>query len=158
MKPLFEPYKDRSIQFHNWINIKDWNIKVYTISHQAHFSASGILKKALEQLPHWITAIEASPLPTYRNAFLIVHEAREGVWILLNWWTGGEMIETKVYLSSYSNPETIVDSPYNINGLLCVWELEVFAHERSAWIENILKKATDPDFNGYHKTVLTAVV
>ena len=154
MGTAFETYRPRTILFDRCMGIQDWTVKVYTITNKGEFESLAILDNCKNHLPVWLSDIENSTLPIYKQAFLIVHEAREGVWILLNWWTGGEMIETKVFFSSFNTPTAITDSPYNTNALLCVWELEVFAHERASWITHVLSKADNPDFNAYIKDTL----
>ncbi|WP_461442655.1 hypothetical protein [Maribacter sp.] len=154
MSAVFEQYQPRSIMFKETLYCNGWNIKVYTITNQEVFASDHILQNIKRHVPVWVGQIENAKLPTYKQAFLIVHEAREGVWILLNWWTGGEMIETKVLFSNYETPKRITDSPYNTNSLLCVWELEVFAHERASWINHILSKANNPDYLAYTKDTL----
>ena len=138
--------------------INEWSAKIYTITNKDKFTSFNILKNIKRHLPVWINQIVFSKLPTYNKAFLIIHEAREGVWILLNWWTGGEMIETKVFFTGYETPEIITDSPYKTNALLCVWELEVFAHERASWIKYILRNADKPDYSGYLKDTLLKTI
>jgi len=154
MNTVFETYKSRDIAFDECLNINNWVVKVYTITNRQEFKSDYILGNVKKHLPVWIKRIENSKLPVYKQAFLVVHEAREGVWILLNWWTGGEMIETKVFFTSFDSAEIINDSPYNTNSLLCVWELEVFAHERASWIKHILSKADAPDYLGYKNDTL----
>ncbi len=153
MNAVFEKYKPRKINFNDWILINEWVVKIYTISNLERFESFPILENVKKKIPSWLRHIESSELPVYKHAFVIVHEAREGVWILLNWWTGGEMVETKVYFSSFETPKMITDSPYSKNSLLCVWELEVFAHERTAWIKNILERAAQPDFENYKNDI-----
>jgi len=146
---MFETYRPRKIEFRKLLTVNDWNVKVYSITLNSNFQSLSILKRIENELPIFLTAADESTLPTYKVAFLIAHEAREGVWVLINWWAGGEMIETKVYFVKYSEPHLIKESPYNSNSLLCVWELEVFAHERKSWINSILKNAHNPDFKCY---------
>ncbi len=149
MSTTFEAYRPRTILFDRCMGVQDWAVKVYTITNKGEFDSLTILDNCKNHLPFWLSNIENSALPIYKQAFLIVHEAREGVWILLNWWTGGEMIETKVFFSSFDTPMEITNSPYDTNALLCIWELEVFAHERASWITHILSKADDPDYTAY---------
>ncbi len=153
MNYQFETYKPRKIEFQQTITINAWKVKVYSITINTDFQSPKILENTLKQLPIWIDKAKNSELPTYNTAFLIIHEAREGVWILFNWWTGGEMIETKVYFSNYDTLSEIKDTPHK-NSLVCVWELEVFAHERKKWIEYILLNAEHPNFKEYLNDVL----
>lgn len=145
----FERYRDRNIECRGLLKISGWQIKVYTISHKTNFESDLMLNNIKLSLPKWITDISQSNLPTYRQAFLIVHEAREGVFTLLNWWTGGEMIETRIFFTDYEEPFETTKTPFTQNALVCIWELEVFAHEREAWITDILLKPDRPDFQNY---------
>ncbi|MBS9463387.1 hypothetical protein KIM67_13290 [Flagellimonas sp. 389] len=153
MKPDFAIYRPRSIEFKGVNKINMWDVKVYTVTNKEVFQSRKTLQHIFDTLPAWLEQIGNTELPNYKKAFLIVHEAREGVWILLNWWTGGEMIQTKIFFSSYENPTAITTSPYGTNALLCVWELEIFAHERQAWINTILNGK--PSFERYLKDILT---
>lgn len=156
MSSLFEFYQPRKIDFQELVSINDWSIKVYSISQNEIFGSQEILKNVIGQIPNWINTAIDSDIPTYQVGFLIVHEAREGVWILFSWWTGGEMIETKVYFSDFDSPKVITTSPYKTSSLICVWELEIFAHERQAWIAHILMNPNSPDFEGYLRNTLKA--
>lgn len=153
MKPQLETYQPRSIRFVELVNVNNWDVKIYTISNRQSFDSHLVLENVIKYLPKWIDNAKASEIVTYQKAFLIVHEAREGVLILLNWWTGGEMVETEIAFVDYSKPYSIVASPYGTKSLVCIWELEIFAHERKAWIDLVLLKANQPDFNGYLKSV-----
>ncbi len=154
MTAVFEKYKSRKIKFSELLNINDWSVKLYSITNKDDFHSFEILENIKEALPVWLSDVEHSRLTIYRKSFLIVHEAREGVWVLLNWWTGGEMIQTEVFLIEYDKPDFIKKSPYTKGSLLCVWELEVFAHERKSWIKHVLKKSEAPKFDDYLKDVL----
>ncbi|MEM6806345.1 MAG: hypothetical protein AAF696_33410 [Bacteroidota bacterium] len=158
MRAVFETYKPRAICFDELWSTNGWSTKIYTITNKKEFTSFIILNNIKRHLHVWIRQIEHTKLPIYKKAFLIVHEAREGVWILLNWWTGGEMIETKVFFSSFDSPEMITDSPYKTNSLLCVWELEVFAHERASWIKYVLKNADEPNYIGYLEDTISQML
>jgi len=139
MNYQFETYKPREIEFQKVVTINDCKVKVYTITNRLKFESTQILENSINKLSSWVLDIKNSNLSTYNVAFLIVHEAREGVLILLNWWTGENMVETKVYFADFKHPELIDVYPYHPKALVCIWELEIFAHERKAWIEHILK-------------------
>jgi hypothetical protein len=151
---VFEKYKTRRIDFVEIIKVLDWNIKVYTISINNEFRSKKLFKPLKDSIPNWIYKANQAPIPNYKTAFLILHEAREGIWILFNYWTGGEMIQTDVCFSSFNDPDKIQSSPYKDSSLLCVWELEIFAHERAAWIKHILSNADKPKFIDYLKDTL----
>ncbi len=152
MIATFEKYKPRTIHFSELFQKQEWSVKVYTISNKNRFDSLEILEKAKELLPDLLLEAAESTLAVYKKAFLIVHEGREGVWILLSWWTGGEMLRTKVLFAAFEHPIVIKKSPYQTNALLCVWELEVFAHERNAWVRHVLVE--NPNFTAYLNDVL----
>ncbi len=149
MNTIFETYQTRKIDYRTVVKINDWNIKVYTITNKKTFQSERALEGFLNKLPELIEHVNSSSLPTYKVAFAIVHEAREGVLILLNWWTGGEMVETEIYFSDYLRPGEIVSSPFKDKALVCIWEIEIFAHERKAWIAHVLSAPDQPDFEAY---------
>ncbi len=149
MKDQFEKYQPRKIAFKEVLKIDGIQIKMYTITNRNEFSSLKTLQSVVNILPNWLNDIKNSNIPTHKNAFLIVHEAREGVLTLLNWWTGENMIETKVYFSGFDNPTVIVPTPYKNKSLICVWELEIFYHERISWIQHVLSKPENPDFKSY---------
>ncbi len=149
MKTTLEKYERRKIAFRETRQISGWDVKLYTISKGNSFQSEQAYSSFLEALPELLQEAEHSELPTYRKAFAIVHQAREGVLILLNWWTGGEMVETKIYFSDYHSPAVISPSPFADKALVCIWELEVFAHERKAWINHVLSRPENPDFQSY---------
>lgn len=149
MSNEFEIYRPRRIEFKELAKVGDWHVKVYTITKEEKFTSYETLENVRLQLPKLLHSAQHSNLPTYKTAFIMVHQAREGVLILLTWWTGGEMVESKIFFSDYATPDKIEPSPFKDKALVCIWELEVFAHERKAWIDHVLSKPMDPDINGY---------
>jgi len=149
MKPEFEAYKNRKIAYVKNVAIDDFNIKIYTITNRANFESNESLQASIATLPKWLQRVKNSTISTHKHAFLIVHEAREGVLILLSWWTGENMVETIVYFADFKNPTEINLSIYDPKQLVCIWELEIFYHERKAWIKHVLSKAENPDFKNY---------
>lgn len=148
MKYNFRPYQSRSIQFYELLIVENWTIKIYTITSNVRFRAIDVLNNAKKNLTQWLKTSQSLRLPTYGIAFLIVHEGKDGVWSLINWWIGGEMLQSSTYYTSFGNPAEFKLCPSE-GGMACVWELAVMAHERKAWINHVLKRATVPDFIAY---------
>ncbi|MFT5917274.1 MAG: hypothetical protein ACI81T_003789 [Bacteroidia bacterium] len=143
-----QQYKSRKIEFRQVEKVGDWQIKVYTITNRASFQSEQTLNSAIQQLKNWLEVAENTKLDAHGVGFLIVHEGREGVWVLLNWWTDGEILGTEVYFASFDKPTEIPKSPHK-TALICTWELEVVIHERQAWILHVLENAEKPDFKSY---------
>ncbi len=151
MKTEFEPYQDRKIEYIKNTFVENLCVKIYTITNRHQFEAKETFKSAEKLLPKWIENIKNSTIPTHRNAFLMVHEAREGTLILLCWFTGENMIETNIYYANFENPSEINPSIYKEKQLICIWELEIVWFERKAWIQHVLSKSENPDFSSYQK-------
>lgn len=144
----FRKYQARTIQNREIVMVENWKVKVCTITSGTNFRSDNILDKAKQNLSQWLNLSQSLQLPTYNMAFLIVHEGTDGVWSIINWWIGGEMLQNRTYFTSFDNQDQFELCP-NEGGMVCVWELAVIAHERQAWISHILKKATSPDFVAY---------
>ncbi|MEM8895024.1 MAG: hypothetical protein AAGC88_10635, partial [Bacteroidota bacterium] len=92
----FDLYKPRRIAYAGLTRIDDWAIKVYTITLHESFGSHQVRSTVMNRLEEMLAKAFSSALPTHRHVILILHEAREGVWVILSWWTGGEMLETEV--------------------------------------------------------------
>jgi hypothetical protein len=144
----FQKYRSRLVEFNQLASVDGWAIKVYSITHRSSFQSDDVLENAVRQLPEWLAEAARLNLPTYYTAFLIVHEGRDGVWTLINWWIGGEMLQSETFFTSYDQPDNF--SVVLKDGFMaCVWELEVIGYEREMWIEHVLKKSEEPDLSGY---------
>jgi hypothetical protein len=141
-------YQKRRIEFRQIVGANTWQIKVYTISYKDKFESVEVLENAIANLPNWLETTKSPNFETYKIAFLIVHEGRDGVWNILSWWTGENMLRSVTFCTSAAMPKEFVMTPQT-GGMVCVWELEIVEFERQMWIEHILKKADKPDFTGY---------
>lgn len=144
----FANYKPRKIGFHQIVDINSWQIKVYTITFREEFQSVSALESAITKLPDWLKLSETLEFENYQIGFMMVHEGRDGVWVILSWWTGENMLRSVTFANSAEAPEEFHLTPKE-GGMVCVWELEVVDFERRMWIEHVLKKADQPDFRGY---------
>jgi len=154
MTAIFEQFKQRAIKFDGLIKVRDWSVKLYTITNRKNFESVDILSNVKLNLPSILKYTEVLNLDLYNIGFLMLHEGREGVWIIFSWWVDGEIVQSKVLFSEFHKPNVITDSPYAPSSLICVWELEVVAYERAAWIKHILLNADKPLFDDYLTDVL----
>lgn len=152
-----ELYKPRKIEFRETVQIKDWKIKVYSITTRSHFDSMAELDSAVNHIPDWLENSKVPGLSTYNAAFLIVHEGNDGVWTLINWWNGENMLRSMTFFTKFGEPGSFRPTPDN-GFMACVWEMEVISFECAMWVEHILKKADRPDFPGYFKNVLSKEV
>ena len=144
-------YAPRQIKYHKLISIGEWKVKLYLISKESSFSNMAVLPAAIAQLPLWLSEQNSFNAKHYHSAFLIVHEASEGIFYILSWWLDGYMLNTNIYLSKYDKPA--VFTKISGDGLSsCIWELEVINHESKAWSKQVLQKYETPDFDAYFNT------
>jgi hypothetical protein len=143
-----QSYQPRKVEFRRIVSIDNWKIKVYTLTYKTGFEADEVLENALANLPEWLEITKTLDFETYKIAFLMVHEGRDGVWCILSWWLGENMLRSVTFGASLENPNQFEMLPKE-GGMVCVWELEIVDFERKMWIECILKKAEKPDFAGY---------
>jgi hypothetical protein len=147
-------YKKRYIQFVEQLDISTWHIKAYTISENEIFKSNITYREAKNRLLQWLEDLNSFNGHHENNAFLILHEASEGVFILINTWVGNNMLQTHIYLSKYDSTNEF--EKISGDGLFgCVWELEIINHEKNAWIKHILKNPISPNYKLYQEETLT---
>jgi hypothetical protein len=147
-----EIYQTRKIKFKELIKLDDWLIKVYLIAKTGEFEDDSFYENVQTVLPKWLSYDNGFDSSNDRIAFLILHAGTEGVFSLINWWVGKNMLNTHIFLSKYDQ----IDQFKMISGAglaPCIWELEVINHERVSWINNILK-SSNPDYANYLNEVI----
>lgn len=144
---LSEPYATRPIRFLELTEQDGWRLKVYGISIYDEKPDSQLVTAAIqlafERLPEPATADER-----YGAAILIVHEGREGNFVLVDWWFGENMLKNFVYFSPHDDPTAFEDISAS-GTMACVWEVRVLSFERRAWIETVLANQDGPDVDAY---------
>lgn len=143
-KQIFKTYSPRSIAFKELVKVDNWKIKIYTISTKENFEADEVLEQIVQKLSDLL-----KPAQNHHSiAFVIIHEANDGIWTLVNWWMGGNMLRTITYFTSFDKPNEL-ELYLKSGSLSCVWEMLVIQYERDNWVKYILKKTENPDFNTY---------
>lgn len=143
-------YADRVISFVGYAQMKNRIMKIYGISEMQERIEPMIVNDALrvcvELLGQYTSNAGMEP------GFLIIHEAADGYYLLVDWWTGGNMLHHEVFYKSAITDLNwrSLDDP---NIAACVWELEIIYAERNAWIKHVLKCALQPDIHGYLNSI-----
>jgi hypothetical protein len=146
-------YKKRNIRFKEQLTNSDWSTKAYTISENENFKAVSTYEEVKKNLPIWLEQLNSFDSRHENVSFVILHEASEGVFVLVNTWVGKNMLQTHIYLSKYEDPTKF--EKISGDGLFaCVWELEVINHERNAWTKHVLKRGANPDSKSYLNEIL----
>ncbi len=152
-----EEYKPRKIEFEEIIETHGWSVKAYTITKNGYFNHPNFYKEVKTQLPKWLSMENSFDSSNDKMGFLILHSGTEGIFSLINWWVGKNMLNTHIF---FTNPkETVYFNKISGDGLApCVWELDIINHERISWRDNVLKQASDPDYQGYLKDVYNGII
>ena len=148
-----KPYKPRTIKFKELLKVNDWNLKVYTISENKNHEFSELYEAVKPKLTQWLSKENGFNAMHHHMGFLILHKGNEGHFIVLNWWVGENMLNTRIYFSSFNNYNTIKQ----ISGAglgPCIWELEVIHHEKITWTNDVLKRSHEPNFKSYLEATL----
>jgi len=152
-----EEYKTRKIRFRELVKINNWQIKVYTISKIGEFDHPTFYENVIDQLPKWLKQENSFDSSNDKIAFLILHSGTEGIFSLINWWVGKNMLNTNIFMTNPKKPSEF--EKISGDGLApCIWELEIINHERISWTNNILKKVSEPGYNDYLKDTISLEV
>jgi hypothetical protein len=150
-------YKPRTIAFKEVIEVDQWKVKVYTISKQGTFDHSEFYESVLKQIPQWLKLENSFDSSHEHMAFLILHSGTEGIFSIINWWVGKNMLNTHIFLTEASRPSEF--KRISGDGLApCIWELEVIDHERRSWMKQVLKPSDGPDYPSYLTDVINTEI
>ena len=141
-------YQPRQINFKEILIIEDWTIKVYTITKDNNLIKPETFDVINTELPNWLNLKNSFNSTTDKKGFLIIHFGTEGIFSIMNWWVGQNMLNSNVFFSEYSNSDSF--NKISGDGLVaCIWELEIINFEKISWTENVLKKFPNPNFEKY---------
>jgi len=147
-------YKKRHIEFKEILNVNGWKIKIYTISKNTDFNYNSFYENVKIQLTDWLKIKNGFNTEHENIGFLILHAGTEGIFSLINWWVGKNMLNTLIFKSDYDN--LFEFEKISGNGLApCIWELEIINHERIAWTNHTLKEALKPNYSAYLKSTFS---
>lgn len=149
------PYAEREIHFRELWDSEGVKLKVYTISHEASSVAMDLLEGA-----KCVAAEELRERPTrhshYGVGFLGIHDGRGENQVFLDMWINENELLHRCWVSPKNAPGELVKPPYDFNSVCC-WDLFVQCFERAAWIKHVLRRAENPDLEGYLADVFNGV-
>ena len=143
----FTPYQPRLIQSLGILLCKNWRIKVYSITVNNEPITKTQLQHVIGQLDTWLEYSSEQGYRHYDIATLIIHQGRDGYYILLSCWVEENMLQNFVYLKEEQHNDFKLISDKGI--AVCIWEMRIWWHERNAWIRHVLEKPHHPDFESY---------
>ena len=144
-----EQFKKRAISYLGLYEFNDWKFKIYNIKYDETKVIPEIEKIIKSKLPDWVKEkTQINSYPNYKIGTVIIHEAKDCVFTLVNWWVYENVLQHHVYFSELDSPNEIVD--YSDKGIqFCVWEISVLWFEKNLWVENILKNSKNPNWESY---------
>ena len=87
--------------------------------------------------------------------FVLVHYARDGNYLLVSRWYGGNMLKHELFVLSHAAQGWQAEPLVSTKIVACVWELQVITFERQAWVSTAMTKGgTEDSFQSYFKMVL----
>ena len=142
------PYRDRQTWPVGVREIGGWNLKVYGICAERLSLTPSTIDAALAYASHHVPWPEAEA----KFGFVIVHAGDEAVWMLVDLWVD-DILYHYLHSAAKENATAFAAGPSN-GTMACVWELKVMAHERSAWIQHVLSRPSNPDYSGYLRNTI----
>jgi hypothetical protein len=149
------PYAPRHIRFQRLVEVKGWQLKLYTISTQGTEARGALVDAALELAP------DVYPEPAVTDdrhgaGFIIVHDAATMAIALFYWWQCGNELHQRVFTAPVDEPRALTKYEDPASG--CVWELEVIDFERRHWLGDLLADPNGPNVERYlARTISTDV-
>lgn len=159
-------YRERSIRFMRLLEWGDWKVKVYSISlHLGEVVEEEVLDLAWENAREYLASPRASvtaagvdwaALPAHGAAFLTVHQGREAVFSLLDFWVDENILHHQTWVKPTG--EGAFTNVSASGASACVWEMAVQIHEREAWLRHVYNRSGEADFGAYFADVLNGDV
>jgi hypothetical protein len=146
----------REVQFLELWQHNGWQLKCYGVRHpecaMPDDAMMDIAKKAMTQ------KLPPADDPDFHGAgFVIAHVALDAIFVLLDLWTGENMLRQNLFVSYERDPVDFKNE--DESGLMaCVWEMGVQSFERKAWIDCVLNGVQGPDIRKYLSLRLNGVV
>ncbi|MFW9855491.1 MAG: hypothetical protein ACFFFG_10545 [Candidatus Thorarchaeota archaeon] len=130
----YAPYRPRTIDFHGIRELKGFQIKTYSVLYGSKPIQWDLFEKGIELASNFLPS---SPLAPGRPGlgFLIVHQGLTGNYVVLCWWDRENELPTKVFIHNGNEWQQA-----QAEESFCVWDLEIFWHEREAYVSTILSR------------------
>ncbi len=118
-------------------------MKIYKI----HTATTTVTAANVETAIDYVRQIDLpndSPTP---YGFLTLHHGEQFLWLLIDLWFT-DILRHFVHAAPLDQTSLFGVGPQD-GTCCCVWELEVTKHERDKWVEHVLSKPEQPDFERY---------
>jgi hypothetical protein len=133
-----QPYAPRRITFLEIRRAGDWQLKHYAIVYGSHLHAAADfddgIARVLRELPRPATTDARAGV-----GFLISHRGLTADYVVLAWWDRENELPIRLAVRS-KEPGAAWRAP-QASESICVWDLQVFAFERDAYVATLLGPA-----------------
>jgi hypothetical protein len=127
----FEP---RPIAFLGVLEHGDWRVKLYSIALDAPLVDEARFAPVVDM------ALSALPQPAQADGragvgFFIFHQGRGADYAVLGWWDRENELPVRVFIRTDEHPDW---RPARDGESFCVWDLQLIAFERDAYVDTVL--------------------
>lgn len=127
--------------------IQGWLIKRYAITASGGAPSPALLQAARGLAERVLPEAGDSELG-HGVGFVIAHEGRDGNYVLVDWWTGENMLAQQIHIAPAGRYEAF-ERFTSRDIVSCVWEMQILAFEGRAWVDKVLSRPQQPDIDGY---------
>jgi hypothetical protein len=144
---LQEPYQPRPIRCLGVWEVDGWQIKTYGIAYRLA-SPRAELIAAAQQIARRTLPHPAITDQRYGVGYVGIHDGRGANFVFVDWFADENELHHHVFIGPSDQPARLEvmtrDQP-----IACVWDMQVMAFERQAWLDTVLINPRGPDLSAY---------
>lgn len=141
-----KPYLPRRIDPLATWNHQGWQLKRYGIEFAGTSSPTDIFERAYSRVASWLPP-RATTADRPGVGWMLEHRGKTMDYLVVGWWDNENELRMKIWVTKNGQwREALTES-------FCVWDMQVMAFERNAFVETLLQK--EPDIAAYMNQHLT---
>ncbi|MGP2541109.1 cysteine hydrolase family protein [Yersinia sp. 2541 StPb PI] len=144
-----QPYLPRDITPADVKYLKQWQLKRYVIRYSQAQGDTPYYAPAYQLVGQWLPE-EAETVNRPGIGFVIEHQGKTLNYLIVGWWDNENELRVKVWVQEQGVWRAARDESF------CVWDLQVMAFERDAFVATLLQHT--PDIPAYLNRYLTVTV
>jgi hypothetical protein len=128
------------------LDVEGWRLKRYSIVYGPRAFDWAAYDDAWPLVRH---ALPSPPVAQGRPGvgFVIAHTGRGVHYVVLGWWERENELPVRLFVRGFGPDDRWRSAQPGES--FCVWDLQVIAHERDAYVETVLRSPDRPDLEGY---------
>ncbi|ELI8170637.1 isochorismatase family protein [Yersinia enterocolitica] len=144
-----QPYFPRAITPAGLKNLNRWQLKRYVIRYAQAQGTAPDYVPAYQLVSQWLPH-DAETVDRPGIGFVIEHQGKTLNYLIVGWWDNENELRVKVWVQEQGIWRAARDESF------CVWDLQVMAFERDAFVDTLLQHT--PDIPAYMNRYLTITV